>query len=79
MRAESGMFYFLDRFDESRLTSRQNLPVSGLLMEAVRRMDDSLAKATGHHRADHPGARCATTRAAVRCAWSMHAGMPMPS
>lgn len=40
MRAESGMFYFLDRFDEARLTSRQNLPVSGLLMEAVRRMDE---------------------------------------
>ncbi len=40
MRAESGMFYFLDRFDEARLTSRQNLSVSGLLMEAVRRMDE---------------------------------------
>jgi hypothetical protein len=40
MRAESGMFYFLDRFDEARLTSRQSLPVSGLLMEAARRMDE---------------------------------------
>jgi hypothetical protein len=40
VRVGSGMFYFLDRFDESRLTTRQSMPVSGLLMEAVRRMDE---------------------------------------
>ncbi|UQA56514.1 DUF4388 domain-containing protein [Polyangium aurulentum] len=40
VRVGQGMFYFLDRYDESRLTSRQNLPVSALLMEAVRRMDE---------------------------------------
>jgi hypothetical protein len=40
MRAETGMFYFMDRFDEARLAWRQNLSVSGLLMDAVRRMDE---------------------------------------
>lgn len=40
MRAESGMFYFLDRYDETRVTLRQSLSVSGLLMEAARRMDE---------------------------------------
>jgi hypothetical protein len=35
-----GMFYFLDQYDESRLTTRQNLAVNGLLMEGVRRMDE---------------------------------------
>jgi hypothetical protein len=34
------MFYFLDQYDESRLTTRQNLAVNGLLMEGVRRMDE---------------------------------------
>ena len=37
---DDGMFYFLDRFDEARVTSRQNLSVNGLLMEGVRRMDE---------------------------------------
>jgi len=36
-----GMFYFLERFDEEQVASRQNLPVSPLLMEAVRRMDET--------------------------------------
>lgn len=36
-----GMFYFLDSYDPSRLTARQNLQVSGLLMEGVRRMDET--------------------------------------
>jgi hypothetical protein len=40
LRVASGMFYFVDRFDEARLTSRQNLGVSALVMEAVRRMDE---------------------------------------
>ncbi len=40
LRSESGMFYFLDRFDESRLTSRQNMHVNSLIMEGVRRMDE---------------------------------------
>jgi hypothetical protein len=35
-----GMFYFLDTYDESRIMARQNLPVNGLLMEGVRRMDE---------------------------------------
>jgi hypothetical protein len=35
-----GMFYFLEAFDETRLMARQNLPVNGLLMEGVRRMDE---------------------------------------
>ncbi|MBK8257661.1 MAG: DUF4388 domain-containing protein [Polyangiaceae bacterium] len=36
-----GMFYFLDTFDESRITARQSLSVNGLLMEGVRRMDET--------------------------------------
>jgi len=35
-----GMFYFLDRYDESRLSSRHNLSANALLMEGVRRMDE---------------------------------------
>jgi hypothetical protein len=35
-----GMYYFLDRFDESRLAARTNLRANALLMEAVRRMDE---------------------------------------
>ncbi|AUX43091.1 uncharacterized protein SOCE26_045310 [Sorangium cellulosum] len=38
--ASEGMFYFLDRFDEEQIASRQNLPVHALLMEGVRRMDE---------------------------------------
>ncbi len=36
-----GMFFFLDSYDEARLTTRQNLAVNGLLMEGVRRMDET--------------------------------------
>lgn len=36
-----GMFYFLDTYDEARLTARQNLQVNALLMEGVRRMDET--------------------------------------
>lgn len=35
-----GMFYFLDRFDESRVSARHNLSAGMLLMEGVRRMDE---------------------------------------
>jgi hypothetical protein len=35
-----GMFFFLDQFEEKRIHTRQNLSVSGLLMEGVRRMDE---------------------------------------
>ncbi|MCC6644371.1 MAG: DUF4388 domain-containing protein [Polyangiaceae bacterium] len=35
-----GMFYFLDRFDESRVAARHNLSAGMLLMEGVRRMDE---------------------------------------
>jgi hypothetical protein len=35
-----GMFFFLDRYDESRLTVRTNLRANALLMEGVRRMDE---------------------------------------
>jgi hypothetical protein len=35
-----GMFYFLESFDEEQIASRQNLVVSMLLVEAVRRMDE---------------------------------------
>jgi hypothetical protein len=35
-----GMFYFLDRYDESRLAARSNLRSNALLMEGVRRMDE---------------------------------------
>lgn len=36
----SGMFYFLESFDEEQVASRQNLGVHALLMEAVRQMDE---------------------------------------
>jgi hypothetical protein len=36
-----GMFYFLDSYDTTRLAARQNLQVSALLMEGVRRMDET--------------------------------------
>jgi hypothetical protein len=36
-----GMFYFLDNFDPTRVASRQNLQISALLMEGVRRMDET--------------------------------------
>ena len=36
-----GMFYFLDTFEPARLASRQNLQVNALLMEGVRRMDET--------------------------------------
>lgn len=40
MLVGDGMFYFLDKFDEGRLTSRHNFHANGLLMEGVRRMDE---------------------------------------
>jgi uncharacterized protein DUF4388 len=40
LRLGDGMFYFLDHLDEGRLTRRHNLPVNGLLIEGVRRMDE---------------------------------------
>ncbi len=40
MLTADGMFYFLDKFDEGRLTSRHNFHANGLLMEGVRRMDE---------------------------------------
>lgn len=36
-----GMFYFLDTYDENRLAARHNLTVNSLLMEGVRRMDET--------------------------------------
>ena len=36
-----GMFYFLDNFDEHRLAAHLNLSVNSLLMEGVRRMDET--------------------------------------
>lgn len=36
-----GMFYFLDTFDEGRLPAHLNLSVQTLLMEGVRRMDET--------------------------------------
>lgn len=36
-----GMFYFLDSFDEQRLPAHLNLSVGSLLMEGVRRMDET--------------------------------------
>jgi hypothetical protein len=41
LRVGDAMFYFLDSFDESRLNARQNLSVTALLMEGVRRMDET--------------------------------------
>jgi len=35
-----GMYYFLDRYDDSRLAARTNLRSNALLMEGVRRMDE---------------------------------------
>ena len=35
-----GMFYFLDGFDDGRLSSRHSISANGLLMEGVRRMDE---------------------------------------
>jgi len=40
LRVGDGMFFFLDGIDESRIHARQNLSVSAMLMEGVRRMDE---------------------------------------
>jgi len=40
LRVGDGMFYFLDRYDENRLSTQYNLASSALLMEGVRRMDE---------------------------------------
>jgi hypothetical protein len=37
----SGMFYFLESFDETALSSRQRLPVTSLIRESVRRMHET--------------------------------------
>ncbi|MFO0551693.1 MAG: DUF4388 domain-containing protein [Polyangiaceae bacterium] len=36
-----GMFYFLDSYEENRLAAHLNISVSSLLMEGVRRMDET--------------------------------------
>ncbi len=41
LRVGDGMFYFLETYDESRLATRQNVAVHALLMEGVRRMDET--------------------------------------
>jgi Domain of unknown function (DUF4388) len=41
LRVGDAMFYFLDSFDEGRLAARQNISVNSLLMEGVRRMDET--------------------------------------
>lgn len=41
LRIDDGTFYFLESFDESRLAARLSLGVSALLMEGVRRMDET--------------------------------------
>jgi hypothetical protein len=40
MLVSEGSFYFIERFDESRLHHRMNLNVASLMMEGVRRMDE---------------------------------------
>jgi len=40
VHVSEGSFYFFDRFDEKVLLRRHNLPATGLLMEAARRMDE---------------------------------------
>jgi hypothetical protein len=41
LRVDDGMFYFLDRYEPSRLAFRHQLSTENLLMEGVRRMDES--------------------------------------
>ena len=41
LRVGDGMFYFLETYDESRLPCRLNISVNSLLMEGVRRMDET--------------------------------------
>jgi hypothetical protein len=41
MRVEHGVFYFLDSFDESALSSRQPLAIAALIREGVRRMHET--------------------------------------
>ncbi len=40
LQLSTGTFYFFDRYDESLVSHRHALNVSGLLMEGVRRMDE---------------------------------------
>jgi hypothetical protein len=41
MRVASGMFYFLEGFDDSELAARQKLGVSALVREGIRRMHET--------------------------------------
>jgi DNA-binding response OmpR family regulator len=41
LRAEAGMFYFLDGYDEAQLSYRHRLPLVGLITETVRRIDET--------------------------------------
>lgn len=41
LRVADGMFWFLDRFDEGRIATRHHVSANALLMEGVRRMDES--------------------------------------
>src|SRR6185503_19148919 len=49
----SGMFYFLDSYDENSLSSRQKLTVASLIREGVRRMHE-----TRYFRARIPSDQC---------------------
>jgi hypothetical protein len=41
LRVGDGMFFFLETYEASRLQTRVNIPVNSLLMEGVRRMDET--------------------------------------
>lgn len=41
LRVGDGMFFFLETFDEARIFARFSFSVNGLLMEGVRRMDET--------------------------------------
>lgn len=68
-----GTFYFLDRFDEEQVACRQNLPVTSLLMEAVRRMDETRyfreRIPSEHHVPARVSDRLPPSDAALRRAW----------
>ncbi len=68
-----GMFYFLDTFEESRLVAHLNLSVSSLLMEGVRRMDETTyfreRVPSDLHVAQRVPGRPAPTEEALRAVW----------
>lgn len=41
LRVGDGMFYFLETYDQARLATRVNISTNNLLMEGVRRMDET--------------------------------------